>query len=430
MPTLEDRPQDWAEDRTVLKLPEQGIDWAELDAEMTAMTTADIDWRRGRTPLYTFFAGESVDAIGKRAFVKFMSENALGGKRAFFGVKRMEDEVLAIGLDLFHAPSDAQGIMTTGGTESIVLAVKGCRDWFRTRKAAARRPNIVVPSSAHPAFDKAGDLMDIPVRRAPLRPDLRADAALISAMADEDTMMIVGSAPCFPHGLVDPIEELGELALERDLWLHVDACVGGYVAPFVRMLGRPLPAFDLGIAGVRSLSADLHKFGFCPKPASTLFYRHGEDAERQAFDFDTWPNGRFTTSTLVGTRPAGSVAAAWAVLHHLGRTGYVEIARRLMGMMDAYAAGIESIEGLCLWARPELTIVNFGAEEIDIFSVAEHMTQEGWLSGLTKKPRGIHAMMALQHEPVREEYLADLGVAVEAVRSAPQGQSSTLRASY
>ncbi len=413
-----------------MKLPEQGVDWAELEAEMTAMTSADIDWRRGRTPLYTFFATENVNAIGKQAFTKFMSENALGGKRAFFGVKRMEDEVLAIGLDLFHAPSDAQGIMTTGGTESIVLAVKGCRDWFRTRRGTARRPNIVAPSSVHPAFDKAGELMDIPIRRIPLGPDLRADVALISAAVDEDTMMVVGSAPCFPHGLVDPIESLGDLALERDLWLHVDACVGGYVAPFVRMLGRPLPAFDLEIAGVRSLSADLHKFGFCPKPASTLFYRYAEDAERQAFDFDTWPNGRLATNTLVGTRPAGSVAAAWAILHHLGRTGYVEIARRLMEMMDAYAEGVESIEGLRLWTRPELTILNFGAEEIDIFSVADHMTRDGWLSGLTNKPRGIHAMMALQHEPVREEYLAGLRAAVEAVRRAPQDRPSTLRASY
>jgi len=434
LPSLEVKPkdssQDGSKDRTVLKLPEHGADWAELDAKMTAMSATDIDWRRGRAPLYTFFANESVDAIGKQAFTKYMSENALGGKRAFFGLKRMEEEVVAIGLDLFHAPSDAQGIMTTGGTESIVLAVKGCRDWFRTRKAATRHPNVVAPSSAHPAFDKAGDLMDIPIRRIPLGPDLRANVDLMSAAVDEDTMMIVGSAPCFPHGLVDPIEALGELALGRDLWLHVDACVGGYVAPFVRMLGRPVPAFDFGVAGVRSLSADLHKFGFCPKPASTLFYRHAEDADRQAFDFDTWPNGRFATNTLVGTRPAGGVAAAWAVLHHLGRSGYVEIARQLMDMMDAYAEGIEAIDGVCLWTRPELTILNFGSEEIDIFSVAEHMAREGWLCGLTKEPRGIHAMMALQHAPVLEEYLADLRTAVRAVRSTPQGQPSTLRANY
>jgi glutamate/tyrosine decarboxylase-like PLP-dependent enzyme len=415
-------------EESTVKLPETGRDWASLDAAMTEICAGDIDWRRGRAPLYTFYAGESVDAVGKRAYAKFMSENALGGKRAFFGVKRMEEEVLAIGLDLFHAPAGARGVMTTGGTESIVLAVKGCRDRHRAR-GGTRAPNIVAPASAHPAFDKAGDLMDIPVRRVPLRPDLRADPDAMAAAIDDATMMLVGSAPCFPHGLVDPIRELGRVALDRGVWLHVDACVGGYVAPFVRMLGRPVPEFDLAVPGVRSLSADLHKFGFCPKPASTLFYAEAEDAERQMFDFDTWPNGRFATATLVGTRPAGSVAAAWAVLHHLGREGYLGIARRLMAMMDAYADGVEAIPGLCLWARPELTILNFGATDADIFAVAERMGARGWLTGLTKAPRGMHAMMALQHEPVREEYLADLAAAVEAVRRAP-GRESTLRATY
>lgn len=409
------------------KLPETGRDWDALDAEMTGLCAGDIDWRRGRAPLYTFFAGESVDQVGKRAFLKFMSENALGGKRAFFGVRRMEEEVLAIGLDLFRAPPGATGIMTTGGTESILLAVKACRDRFRA--GGGRAPNIVAPASAHPAFDKAGALMDIPVRRVALGADLRADPAAMAAAIDPGTMMLVGSAPCFPHGLVDPIRALGETARTRGLWLHVDACVGGYLAPFVAMLGRPIPDFDLSLPGVASLSADLHKFGFCPKPASTLFYARAEDAARATFDFDTWPNGRFATPTLVGTRPAGSVAAAWAVLHHLGRQGYVAVAGRLMAMMDAYAAGIEAIPGLRLWARPELTILNFGAEGLDIGTVAGWMGERGWLSGLTRTPPGMHAMMALQHEPARADYLADLAQAVAAARAAP-APAGAIRAIY
>lgn len=410
-------------------LPERGTDWAALDTAMSAMTAGDIDWRRGRAPLYTFYATESVETIGRQAYMKYMSENALGGRRAFFGLRRMEEEVLSIGLDLFNAPDGADGTMTTGGTESILLAVKGCRDWWRARHGTRRPLNIVAPVSAHPAFEKAGDLMDIAVRRVPLAADFRADVAAVGGAIDDGTMMIVGSAPCFPHGVIDPIDALGALALEREVWLHVDACVGGYVAPFVRMLGRDVPAFDLGVPGVRSLSADLHKFGFCPKPASTVFYRDRADAERQAFDSDVWPNGRFTTRTLVGTRPAGGVSAAWAVLHHLGREGYVEIARRLMAMMDAYADGIEAIDGLHLWVRPQLTIINYGAREVDIFAVAERMRERGWLAGLTRDPRGMHAMMSLQHEPVRDEFLADLAACVGLVRKAA-GPASALDATY
>ena len=203
------------------KFPQTGKAWHELDAAMTAMTAGDIDWRRGRAPLYTFFAGEQVERVGKDAFTKFMSENALGGRRAFFGLRRMEEEVLDMGLDLFHAPAGSSGIMTTGGTESILLAVKGCRDRVRATRGAAGPLNIVAPVSAHPAFEKAGGLMDIPVRRVKLGPDFRADPAEIAAAIDDGTMMIVGSAPCFSHGVVDPIRDLGALALERDLWLHV-----------------------------------------------------------------------------------------------------------------------------------------------------------------------------------------------------------------
>lgn len=411
-------------------LPNAGMEWSQLEPLMSQMTAQDIDWRGGRAPLYVFFATNDVEDVGRRAFTKFMHENALGGKRAFHGIRRMEEEVVSMGLGLLSAPVTAAGVMTTGGTESIVLAVKGCRDWYRDVHADPGQLNIVIPHTAHPAFNKAGDLMDIAVRRVPPGSDLRADADAMARAIDDSTMMIVGSAPCFPHGLIDPIAALGAIARDRNLWLHVDACVGGYLAPFVRMIGRDLPDFDFAVDGVRSISADLHKFGFCPKPASTLFYRFREDSERQAFDFQDWPNGRFATDTLVGTRPAGGVAAAWAVLNHLGRDGYMEIAERLMRMMDAYAEGVEAIEGLHLWARPELTILNFGSHQFDIFAVAEEMTERGWLVGLTQQPRGMHAMMSLLHDPIRDEYLEHLRSAVEIVRAGPRGRSSDMQAAY
>ena len=404
-------------------MPQAGLSWTNLEPKLDALATDAIDWQHGRVPLFVFFATENVYRVGRDAFFKFFTENALGGKKAFHGLKRMEDELVEMGLSLFGAPEHAAGNLTTGGTESIFLAVKAARDAFRARHPELRHDlNIVVPHTAHPAFNKAAAAMDVEVRRVPVRPDLRADVRAMANRVDGRTFMLLGSAPCFSHGVIDPVAELGALATSLDVWLHVDACVGGYVAPFVSRVGHSIPAFDFRVAGVRSLSADLHKFGFCPKPASTIFYRDHEDYERQTFDFDDWPSGRFVTPMLAGTRPGGAIAAAWAVMHHLGEDGYCAIARELMAMTRRYIDGIEAIEGLQVWGKPDLTLVNFGSDRVDIFAVAERMVECGWLPGLTRRPPGMHLMLSLLHEGARADYLRDLRQAVTTVRAShPQG---------
>jgi len=409
--------------------PSGGASWPQLKAEMRRLAEDDADWPRGRVPLFVFFNDQETYEVGREAYFEFFTENALGRKRAFFGLARMESDILDFGLDLFSAPEGAAGAFTTGGSESIFLAMKAARDAFRAGNAGPGPLNLVAPLSAHPAFDKAADAMDLEIRRAPLAADLRADPWAMEALIDERTIALVGSAPCFPHGVIDPIGALSELAQDSGVWLHVDACVGGYIAPFFKRNGRAIPDFDLRFAGVRSLSADLHKFGFCPKPASTVFYRDGDDLERAAFDSDAWPSGRFTTPTLAGTRPGGAVAATWAVLNHLGESGYRDAARRLAEMTDAYVAGIEAIDGLHMLARPDLSIINFGADGFDIFAVAEAMARHGWLPALTRRPKGMHAMMSMLHEPAREEYLARLAEAAAEVR-ADATRSSQLTATY
>jgi len=413
-----------------MRFPEHGRSIDAVMRDLRNFKSGDCDFQRGRAPLYFFKATDEVYEVGKAAFFEYFAENALGGKRAFPSVKRMEEEVIAMALDLFHAPAGAEGFMTTGGTESIIQAIQTCRDWTRKRRKEPKfRGNIVAPGSVHPAFEKGGRLMDMEVRRAPVGKDFRADIDAMSQLIDDDTMMIVGSAPCFPYGVVDPIEDIAEIARKRNLWMHVDACVGGYIAPFVRMIGRDVPNFDLGVAGVSSLSADLHKFGFCPKPASSVFYSSADKAACHNFDFDGWPNGRFVTGTIVGTRPAGGVAAAWAVFNHLGVDGYKRIARDVMTFIDAYKAGVEEIDGLRIIGKPHLSIVAFGSDDVDVFRVAEVMSEKGWLPGLVQQPKAIHRMMSLVHAPVNDEYLSDLRAAVGVVRQLrPTGD--TLRAVY
>ena len=411
-------------------LPAVGRPREAILSEMRDLKAGDTDWKHGRAPLYVFKATDELYEMGRDAFFEYFSENALGAKRAFLSVKQMEDDVIDMALDLFEAPEGAQGFMTTGGTESIVQAVQTCRNWSRKeRRDAKHRGNIVAAESVHPAFNKAANLMDLEVRRAPVGRDLRADSAAMEHLIDDDTIMLIGSAPAFPYGVIDPIVEIGKLAGRRNIWLHVDACVGGYLAPFVRMIGRPIPDFDFRVPAVTSISADLHKFGFAPKPASTVFYRSEDKAQHHHFDFSDWPNGRFLTSTIVGTRPAGGVAGAWATFQFLGLEGYKQIARDLMGFVDAYKAGIRDIPGLAILGDPHLSIVAYGSDSVDIFRVAEVMARKGWLPGLVQKPKAIHRMMSMLHAPSLDEYLADARAAVGVVHQSAGGEAG-IKATY
>ncbi len=406
--------------------PRKGREWPDLQAEMLERTGKDADPTSGRTAIFFFMADKETYDIGKRAYMEFFSENALGMARAYPGLGAMEKEVLDYGLDLLSAPEGARGIFTTGGTESIFIACKAARDFHRANRKIKPGAllNMVIPITGHPAFDKAAIVMDIEVRRAPVKADKRVDVAAMGDLIDENTMMMVGSAPCFPHGVIDPIGELSKLALERNVWLHTDACVGGWVAPFFERIGRGTPAFDFRHPGVRSISADLHKFGFAPKPASTVLFRFNDDVERATYRLGYWPSGVYTTATFSGTRPGAAVAASWAVLNHLGIEGYEQAARNMAGVVDEYVKGVSTIEGIEFWARPDVTILNFGSNDFDIYAVADGMRARGWVPGLTTTPRGMHTMLAMHHAPVREQYLTDLSAcAAEARKTKAQSES-------
>lgn len=408
------------------EFPPGGASWDDLSAQMLGRSQHDIDWRAGRAPLFVFGADEETYQIGQRAFFEFFSENALGRKRAFFGLGQMERDVLDYGLTLLNAPDGADAAFTTGGSESLFMAMKAARDELRARsgfKPGDGQLNIVMPITGHPGMDKAADAMDLEIRRGDVDAERRGHAATLRPLIDARTIAIVGSAPCFPHGVMDRIEELSDLAQETGRWLHVDACVGGWLAPWFTRAGRPTPDFDFRFPGVRSISADLHKFGFCPKPASTLFYRYAEDLERATFKADAWPNGPFQTATIAGTRPGGAVAAAWAVLNHLGEAGFLRIADRLGRMVDTYVAGIEDL-GLRMIARPDFSIINYTSDEVDIFEVAEAMAPKGWLPGLTRDPKGMHAMLSLLHEDALAPFLDDLANALDQVRATGAGRAN------
>lgn len=388
------------------KMPTDGRDWPSLKAEMVERGSGDAKWRDGKTAVYVFNAGEDVATVQKEAYTLYMSENGLG-PLAFPSLKQMEEEVVGMGLSLLHAPEDARGTITSGGTDSITMAVKAARDYARNEKGLTGPANLIAPYSAHPAFDKAAKLMDIEVRRIPVCADLLANVAAMSDAADGRTIMLVGSAPSFPYGLIDPIGALSDLAIDKNLWLHVDACVGGYIAPFVRMNGADIPPFDFELPGVFSMSADLHKYGYCAKGASTVLFRSESLHQQMVFDCSDWPGGRMITPTLAGTRPGGAISAAWAVMNYLGVSGYRDKHRQVTDARAAVEDGVRAL-GFEVLGEPQLGIVAFAHKEADVFTVYRNMYRKGWFTSLTTEPPALHLMLSPFHRQVVDVYLSDL----------------------
>ena len=396
--------------------PETGLTPEDVKQALLAAKAGDIDWRTGRTPMYVFYAGEEAYGVTKDAFNLYFTETALAAK-AYPSLRRFESEVVRMAAEILGGNDDTTGSMSSGGTESIFLAVKTARDHARAERKLQGRPALVMAETAHPAFDKAAHYMDLDVIRVKMRGDYRADVDALAKAIDARTLMLVGSAPCFPFGVVDPITEIARLAAARGVWMHVDACVGGFLAPFVKKLGHPMPDFDLSVPGVWSLSADLHKLGFSAKPASVILYRDAALHRHQGFRFEDWPRGLYEVPTFTGTRPGGAIAAAWATLKHLGTSGYTDIARRIMSVRQRLQTGITAIPGLKLIGDPELCIFSYGADGLDVAAIADGLTDKGWLVGRNARPPAIHVMLTPVHEAMVEDYLRDLREVAERVRS-------------
>lgn len=400
-------------------LPLQGTAWAGVSEQLNEHKSNDYAWREGRIPLYMYWRSDDAYQVARDAYMAYFAENGMG-KRAFPSVQKLEKDVIEMVLGLLQAPDAAGGSFTSGGTESIFQAVKAARELARATKrlAPGRTGKILVPTTAHPAFAKAALYLDLNEVRVPIGPDLRVNLQALQREIDDDTIMIVGSAPNFPHGIFDDITELGRLASTSDLWLHVDACVGGMLAPFLKKIGEPIPEFDFSVEGVRSLSVDLHKYGYASKGASLVLYRDADLLRYQRFEFDNWPRGYYGTETFLGTRPGGPVASAWAVMNHLGTEGYLEGARIVRDVKRKLIAGINRIPGLAVVEPHDLSFLLYLSTDtdLDINAVAEGMGARGWFVGRSVEPSAIHLMLNPVHAPTADTYLQDLAEVAADVR--------------
>jgi glutamate/tyrosine decarboxylase-like PLP-dependent enzyme len=394
------------------RFPEAGRPADELLAELRGGRGDDADWRGGRTFSLVYNPAEpDLERLQEAVALEYLHENYLN-PFAFPSLLRMEREVVALAADLVGGDPRA-GKLTSGGTESLFLAVQVARDHARGRRGIAE-PTIVLPSTAHPAFAKACHYLDVIEVRVPVAADGRADVAATAVAVDDRTALVVGSAPCYPFGVVDPIPELAALAAGRGALCHVDACLGGWLLPFLERLGEDVPPWDLRVPGVTSLSADIHKYGWCFKGASLLLHRDEDLLRLQYFLYDGWPGGLYGSATTAGTRPAAPIAAAWATIHHLGLDGYLRLAGEVRDAARRIRAGVEAIPGLRVTGDPVPGVLEIAAadDRVDIGAVGDGMDARGW--HLDRQQGGLHAIISPSHGPVAEAFLADLAAAVAA----------------
>jgi glutamate/tyrosine decarboxylase-like PLP-dependent enzyme len=409
-----------------MKFPKTGMPRNQLTQRMEAMAQKDGDWKTGKTWSLVYYAGEEPLAVVKEAYNRFFSENGLN-PMTFPSLRRFEQEVLAMAADLFHGDAEVAGAMTSGGSESILMAVKTARDWARANKPEVKSPEMLLPLSAHPAFEKAAHYFDVKAVHIPLAADFRADVDAARKLINPNTILVVGSAPAYPHGVMDPIPLLAALATEHKILCHVDACVGGYFLPFAEKLGRNIPPWDFRVPGVTSISADLHKYGFAAKGASTVLYKNRDLRRFQYFTYGDWPGGLYGSPSMTGTRPGGAIAAAWAALNYFGEEGYKKIADGVLKTTQVIHDGIRSIPGMRLMGEPVMGVFAFTSDDVDVYNLSDVMEAKGWKLDRQQRPPCLHMMVTPAHQEAAPRFIADLKAAVDGLAKGtvtPEGSSA------
>ena len=399
---------------TQIPLPSQSQSKQAVLDTMKAARDHDVKWREGRVFSLVFNAGDEVGDMLKEAYNLYFSENGLN-PTAFPSLKKFETEVVSMVASLLNGDDDVVGNMTTGGTESLLMAVKTARDYARAVRQISR-PEIVLPMTAHPAFEKASEYFDVKLVHVPVREDYRANVAAMEEAITPNTIMLIGSAPSYPQGVVDPIAELAQVALRRNVLLHVDACVGGMMLPFVRKLGYTIPGFDFAIPGVTSISADLHKYGYAAKGASVILYRTSALRRHMFFSYINWSGGVYVSPTMTGTRPGGPIAAAWAILNFLGEEGYLKLADVVMQTVRKICEGLSALPDVRVLSNPDMSVMAIASDKWDVYQIGDELTARGWHLDRQQFPPSLHMTIVPAHALVADQFLSDLKDAIGAVK--------------
>lgn len=379
------------------RLPAKGRDQEDLLGELSVMAEEENrSWRSGQISGTFYHAGDAHRAFLNKIFSLYSHVNVLQVDICP-SMSKFESEIVSMTAKMLNAEAaqahnpedDVCGTVTFGGSESIMMAMKVYRDRARMEMGLTA-PEIIIPHTAHPAFDKAGEYFGIKMVHAPTpAPDFRVDLNAVKRLINTNTVALVGSAGNYPYGLIDPLEDLSDLALKHGLGLHVDGCLGGFILPWAEKLGYPIPVFDFRLPGVTSMSADTHKYGFGLKGTSVVLYRNKHLRQYQFFHVPDWPGGLYASPSMTGSRSGGLTASTWAAMVYLGEEGYLEAAQAIMRVADEIKQGITTIPELKIIGKPTF-VISFRSDEVDIFHVNDDMAAKGWRFNCLQLPPALH----------------------------------------
>lgn len=393
-------------------IPEKGTSAQSLLDQMETFKEKDINWPAGKFFGYVFYPGEDIYEVSKKAYTSFIATNGLNPS-AFPSLRKMESEVVGMTAALLNGDESVTGTMTSGGTESIMMAVLSAREWAAKNKKITGIPEVLAPATAHPAFPKACHFFGLKYVEAPIGEDYRVNVKEMQKLINPNTILMVASAPQYPQGVIDPVESVAALAKDWGILCHVDCCVGGYLLPFLERGGVLLPKFDFRVSGVTSMSADTHKYGYAAKGASVILYRNKELRKGQFYIKTDWPGGIYGSPSFAGTRPGGAIAAAWAVLNYIGAERYTQMQMNAYRTSKKIQEGVKAIDGLEVLGQPEATVFAIASEKYDVHSIADEMAEMGWYLNRQQLPPSLHIFVTDIHVGKEEMFLNDLRAAVK-----------------
>ncbi|XP_067092401.1 sphingosine-1-phosphate lyase 1 isoform X3 [Osmerus mordax] len=393
-------------------------------------TYYEVDWEKGKVSGAVYWGDENLTKLLVKVYGDFAWSNPLHPD-IFPGVRKMEAEVVRMTCSLFHGGPNSCGTVTSGGTESILMACKAYRDMAYER--GVKHPEIIAPVSVHAAFDKAANYFGMKLVHIPLdKKTMKVDVKAMKRAIGRNTAMLVCSAPQFPHGVMDPIEEVGKLAQQYNLPLHVDACLGGFLIVFMAKAGFKLAPFDFRVKGVTSISADTHKYGYAPKGSSVILYSDKKYRHYQYFVAPDWQGGIYASPSVAGSRPGGIIAACWATMMHIGESGYVETTRKIIETTRTIKMGVSKIEGLFVFGDPEVSVVALGSDVFDIFRLSNALTSKGWNLNTLQFPSSIHICVTVLHTQlgVADQFINDVDELVDIIMKNPNEKTTGMGAIY
>ena len=418
----------YAERFTVVRgLPSEGRDRGAILAELSEMAREeDAYWETGRCSGTMYCGDHDHYAFMGEAFGLFAHANILQ-RDMFPSATKFEGEIIAMTLDLMHADAivdgEAVGMVTTGGTGSILHAMLAYREQARAERGI-ETPNVVKSETGHPAFDKACHLLGIELRRVPVDSETTlADLDAVADAVDHCTAAVIASAPNYGYGTIDPVAELSDLALERGVGLHVDGCLGGFLLPWGERLGYDIPVFDFRLPGVTTISADTHKYAYGFKGTSVLAFRDRALRDGQYFFLTDWSGGKYCSPGIEGSRSGGLLAATWAGMVALGSDGYLRYAQQIFETAFAMQDVVRAHAELRIIGTPTFCF-SFTSDAFDIYHVNDFMRTRGWRFNGQQYPNAIH--MAVTRPQTRaglvDDFAADL---TDAVRYAHDHRDET-----